>query len=367
MTSLELVKEQRRTGGVPRSVPTSHPDDDRIGFPAMAHFGDPEGEYEAVGSDTVLFDISDRSQIELTGTDARQFLNSFCTNDLLRMGDGEGCEAFVANIKGRILAHIFVFLNERSIWIETSRHAEKPLLAHLDRYLINRDVQFHSQTDRFGELFVTGPRSAERLSLLDIHSDDIAPLEHKIARRDQGDIVFRRVDLFEQPGIVLSIDRERIPDLWRELTASGIRPGGADAFHAHRIACGFPIHGIDLTDAELAQESSREQKAISFTKGCYLGQAPIARLNTRGHVNRKLRVFKFDSTSPPRTGAPIRTESGREIGVISSSAIVPGENRSVALGIVRSSHAHPESTVVVLINDREVPATVFWHEQPTLT
>jgi hypothetical protein len=149
-------------------------------------------------------------------------------------------------------------------------------------------------------------------------------------------------------------------NLWQELTASGIRPGGAEAFHAHRIESGFPLFGLDLTDDNLAQEAARTQRAISYTKGCYLGQEPIARIDALGHVNRELRILRLNSASALEPGVVIQAENGREIGEITSSTAVPGEDRSVALGYVRSSHAKPETTVIVRADDREISATVSW-------
>jgi len=365
MTSSALLNEQRLAGGVPLDDKTSAPQTYRFCYPAILHFGDPEREYQATKSEAVLFDVSDRAQIEMTGKDARKFLNNFCTNDINRLGTEEGCEAFVTNVKGRILAHIFVFVTDGSVWIETNRHVEDALLAHFDRYLITEDVQLHSRTDQFGELFVTGPDSAEKLSSLNIQSNTLGLLEHTITHRGDYSLVIRRVDLLGQPGCLLSVDRTRLLDLWQELTASGIRPGGAEAFHAHRIESGFPLYGLDLTDDNLAQEAARTQRAISYTKGCYLGQEPIARIDALGHVNRELRILRLNSTPAPEAGAVIRAENGQEIGAITSSAMVPGADRSVALGYVRSSHAKPETAVIVRADDREIPARVFWHQQST--
>lgn len=365
MASSGLLNEQRLAGGVPLDDKTSAPQTYRFCYPAILHFGDAEREYQAAKGEAVLFDVSDRAQIEMTGKDARQFLNNFCTNDINRLGTEEGCEAFVTNVKGRILAHIFVFVNDDSVWIETNRHVEEALLAHFDRYLITEDVQLHSRTDQFGQLFVTGPDSGEKLSSLNIQSNSLGLLEHTITHRGDYSLVTRQLDLLGQPGCLLSVDRTRLLDLWQKLIASGIRPGGAEAFHAHRIESGFPLYGLDLTDDNLAQEAARTQRAISYTKGCYLGQEPIARIDALGHVNRELRILRLKSTPAPEAGAVIRAENGREIGAITSSAMVPGEDRSVALGYVRSSHAKPETAVIVRADVREIPATVFWHEQST--
>ena len=363
MTSAALLDEQQLAGGVPVSDQNSARETYWFCHPTMLQFGDSQREYQAAKSEVALFDVSDRAQIEMTGKDARNFLNNFCTNDVNRLGSQAGCEAFITNIKGRILAHVFIFITDDSgVWIETTPNVQEALLTHLDRYLINEDVELHSRTGQFGELFITGPRSGEALSSFNLPASAIGLCEHAIAHRADGSIVVRRVDLFGQPGFLLSVDRTKLLDLWKELTAGGLSPGGAEAFHAHRIESGFPLYGLDLNDDVLAQEAARTQQTISYTKGCYLGQEPISRIDAIGHVNRELRVLKINSTLAAETGAVIKAEDGREIGAVTSSAMIPGEERSVALGYIRSSHVEPETAVIVSIGNNEILATVSWHE-----
>lgn len=336
--------------GVPRTY--------RFCFPQVIHFGDPQQEYQAARRSAALFDLSDRVQIEVTGRDRQPFLHNFCTNDIKRLGPGESCEAFVTNAKGRILAHIFVFVCEDSLWIETAPGQAESLLAHLDRYVITEDVELHDRTDDYGELFLTGPRSISQLSVMDLLADFLEIHQHRIVQRNGHWLAVRRVDLLGQPGVFLSTARTQLAAVWKELVTAGACPGGAVAFHACRIEAGFPLYGLDLTDNNLVQEAARTESAISFTKGCYLGQEPITRIDALGHVNRELRGLRLDSEPIPVSGDVILSDEGREVGVITSSALVPGQDRPIALGLLRSRHAKPGTELRVRTGGVQVVASV---------
>ena len=113
-----------------------------------------------------LFDLSDRTQIEITGRDRVKFLHSFCTNDIKKLQPGQGCEAFVTNVNGKVLGHIFVFAERDSLWFESVASSAATLLPHLDRYLITEDVRFADRSAEFAELLLVGPQSTELLERL---------------------------------------------------------------------------------------------------------------------------------------------------------------------------------------------------------
>lgn len=361
--------------------------------PLAAHFGDPRAEYAAARGEAALFDLSDRTQVELSGRDRAKFLHNFCTNEIKLLQPGQGCEAFVTNVKGRVLGHVFVFAAPESLWIESVAGAEDALVAHLDRYLIAEDVTIHRRTAECGELFVSGPRAAERLESAGVAAAGAAPREHKPglprasapATREPGlpqasdpatldalpryghakieglehPLFVRRVDLLGAMGYLLSVPRESLGDLWNRLAGAGISPAGAAAFHALRIEAGMPLYGIDISDDNLAQEVARTKQAISFTKGCYLGQEPIARVDALGHVNRELRGVKLASGPLPSAGDPVVGEDGKQVGHVTSSAVSPADDLPVALAYLRTKFTEPGTVVTVQAQGEAVPATVF--------
>ena len=308
--SSPLLAEQRALGGVLVNEALPALPTGVLSRPAMRHFGDVLAEYSAATIGVVLFDVSDRVQIELTGKDARAFLHNFCTNDIKRLAAGDGCEAFVTNAKGRILAHVFVFATEQSVWVETSPCDEQSLIAHFDRYLFHADVQLHARTGEYGELLLSGPACRHVLASVCPAAESLAVLQHATSELAGQAIVVRRTDMVGQPGYLLSVRRAGLVDVWRELIREGAAAGGAEVFHACRIIAGFPLHGLDLTEGNLAQEAARTRQAISFTKGCYLGQEPIARIDALGHVNRELCRVRIASETVPAPGAAV-TNAGR--------------------------------------------------------
>ena len=128
--------------------------------PAAMHFGDADSEHTAAREGAVVFDLSDRTQIEITGKDSSDFLHNFCTNDIKKLQPGEGCEAFITNVKGRVQGHVFVFAGPDMLWLDTVPGQEDAICDHLNRYIITEDVTLKPQTRRLAD--VVRFRSASR-------------------------------------------------------------------------------------------------------------------------------------------------------------------------------------------------------------
>ena len=324
-------------------------------------FGDPAAEYARAQDSAAVLDVSDRTQIEVTGGDRAKFLHNFCTNDVKALRPGQGCEAFVTNVKGRVLGHVFVFAAPESIWLESVAGAEKPLLAHLERYVITEDVVLRGRTADCGELFVTGPRSAASLVALNLPVESLSQLEHVKVESFEHPCFGRRVDLLGAAGFLLSAPRDDLAALWRRITDGGVRPAGTRAFEALRIEAGYPAYGRDVSDENIAQEAGRTTQAISFTKGCYLGQEPIARLDALGHTNRELRGLRLADRSVPAIGSKVTDSSGaQEVGRVTSAALAYADARGVALAYLRKQFITPGTELRVDAAGEPVPATVFW-------
>ncbi len=289
----------------------------------------------------MLFDLSDRTQLELTGNDRAKFLHGFCTNDIKSLTPGQGCEAFVCNIQGKVLGHIFVFCTETSLWIDSVPGQEDALFAHLDRYLINEDVQIHRRSAEFGDLYVQ-------------HEHRPAALE-EFAR-----LTMRQVDWLGEPGWLISCARQNIGTVAGGLADSENGLSDRSVWNALRIEAGFPLYGVDVTSDNLAQEVGRTERAISFHKGCYLGQEPIARIDALGHVNRELHRLALDGGEVPAPGTPLLDPQNRaQVGVITSAAqsvTLPG--KIVALGYVRTKFSGPGSTLVIAAANGDTSAMV---------
>ena len=313
-------------------------------------------ERTAAINDVALFDVGDRIQIEVTGRDRLKFLHNFCTNEIKKLPPGQGCEAFVTSIQGKALGHIFVFAEAESMWIESVAGSAAPLIAHFDRYLITEDVRLTDRSADFTEFLLTGSRAAALLEQLSVTVTHLPLNGHtQFHAADLPLCSVRRVGWLEIPTWLLSVARSNADLVRQRLTDEGAVPAGQETFHALRITAGFPLYGIDITDEQLVQEVARTSQAISFTKGCYLGQEPIARIDAMGHVNRELRRLKFSNhvDTLPLPGTAIfnqRMPEAKQIGQITSSAWSlqsPAANHVVALAYMRRSFLATGLTVVV--------------------
>lgn len=317
-----------------------------------ACFGNLNDEYAAALESTAVFDVSDRTRLEMTGPDAASFLHRFCTNQLQSLPPGRGCEAFLCNVKGRILGHVFAFVGDGTVRIDTAPGQADALISHLEKYHLLEDFRLTDVTPETFSFFISGQEAANRLDAAGLNTAELQP----VSWRATSDLAVRRVDLLGVPGFLIDGPLADADSTWQQLISAGIVPAGRDAFTALRIEAGFPEYARDLSDDNLAQEANQTSEAISFTKGCYLGQEPIARLHAMGHVNRELVVVEIASdagSTPENVPSPGLTlphpeKPDKQIGTLTSIAWSPGRNKAVGLGMLRSQFAEP---------GREVPLT----------
>jgi folate-binding protein YgfZ len=358
MQSLSALRERQRLAGAVFASDPAHP----VCGGLPLHFGNPREEYAGALSGAALIDWSDHGLIELTGSDRVKFLHSFCTNDVKRLAAGQGCEAFITNVKGRILGHVWIDAGSSSLRLDAGPVSTDRLLAHLKRYVINEDVAITDRTEEWGELLVMGPSAARVISPIIGEVAELGPLEHVEGDGATGPTRVSRRDIGVHTAYVLSAPHAVLAELWETLRKGGARPAGTAVWSGLRIEAGLPIYGLDLTEDNLAQEAGRTRSAISFTKGCYLGQEPIARLDAMGHVNRELRSLRMAGDAVPPAGARVFSDAGGSTaaGSVTSAAFSFGSNSAVAMALVRSSVSAPGTQVFVESGPSLSPATVFW-------
>lgn len=297
-------------------------------------------QYSALTCGTGLVDVSDRTQVRITGADRVKFLHGFCTNDIKRLPAGTGCEAFLTNVKGRVVGHVFVFCGEHDLILETSPGQADAIIRHLDRYVIRDDVQFDDLQARVAELFVAGPRAEAALAGLIGAAMPAEKLAHQTGDVSGIPIAVRRVPLAAVPAFLLSYPTERHAELQRRLVQAVIRPCGAEVFDIVRVEAGFPWYGRDIHEDCLPQEVNRDAQAISFTKGCYLGQETVARIDALGHVNRKLAGVRWYGSEMLQSGEEL-TVGGQSIGRVTSAVWSPRTRTVLALAYLRQGFGLP--------------------------
>ena len=270
----------------------------------------------------------------MRGEDHRNFLHNFCTHDIEGLADGESCEAFVTDMRGHVLGHLWVVAQPECLWLHSLGESVESLVGHLQKYVITEDVVIEDVTERTSRVVLCGEGSAaaaERISESLSESWGAALSQAPVAWLSQGDVL-------------LWLESEDGSDLPLAAMATGVPVGTPESFESRRIAALLPRFGLDIDSSHLAQEVDRDELAISFSKGCYLGQETIARVESRGRVNRLLRGLGFEGEAYPEPGAVIVSEGGgeeaNEVGRVGSVAVSEGRlarsaDTAVALAMVR--------------------------------
>lgn len=326
-------------------------------------FGNPRTEYQAATEAAAIFDVSNRTQLEMSGADRHSFFHGFCTNDIKGLATGCGCEAFLCNVKGRILGHVFVFASETSLAIESVPGQGEALTSHLGKYHLVEDIELVDRTETLAEFLISGAEAKQRLSAAGLNVAGLEPWRHTTLDVPIAESTIachaKRVDLFGVPAFLITTNTDQADTLWQHLTDSGIAPAGTSVFESLRIEAGFPVYGIDLSDENLAQEAARTEQAISFQKGCYLGQEPIARLNAMGHVNKALQSFVIDSPDLPPVGTALLNpkKEEKEAGRATSIAWSWSSEKPIGLGMVRSLF-HTAGTELPFASEPRTTATI---------
>lgn len=244
--------------------------------------------------------LPDWSAVHVTGADAGAFLQNFCTNDIAALVPGAACEAFFTDVKAHIIAYAIVARDDEGFVCVLSSDRATTLAEHLDRYLIREDAQ---------------------LDVVD------APL-WLVGARTSADAGFVYPAAGWGAGVCMAIgDRD-----WGD--ASPIDP---TLLERVRIALGVPRDGVDVDTRNLPQEVDRNEQAISFTKGCYLGQEPVARIDALGRVNWLLRGVRNDGEPVPAGAELFCPETGKSVGRVTSSAAT--SEGAIGLAYVRREHA----------------------------
>jgi folate-binding protein YgfZ len=299
----------------------------------------------------------------MAGADRHSFFHGFCTNDIKGLQTGFGCEAFLCNVKGRLLGHVFVFADEESLWIESVPGHGEALTSHLNKYCLVENVQLVDRTETLAEFLVSGPQAAQLLVDAGLNVSGLEPWRHTASSiqvgEEQIECHTKRVDIFDEPSFLITVDSARSDVIWEHFTTAGIAPAGTSVFESLRIEAAFPVYGIDISDENLAQEAARTEQAISFQKGCYLGQEPIARLNAMGHVNKALASFVIDAAETPPVGTVLLNpkKEDKEAGRATSVAWSWSDDKPIGLGMVRSLFLVP-GTELPVVSEPRTTATI---------
>jgi folate-binding protein YgfZ len=291
-------------------------------------------EYEAATAGCAVFDRSERGKLALTGAQAKEFLHGQVSNDIEALTAGHGCYAALLTPKGKMVGDLRVLDTGTELLLDTERSALQELFNTIRRFRIGFDVELHKRTLERGLLSLLGP-GADALANLRLGPEEHA---HAPARIDRFEVRAIRTDL----GIDLLCAAEETAGLAAELARRGASVTSEAVAETVRIESGRPRYGVELDDSVIPQEAGLNERAVSFTKGCYVGQETVARLFYRGKPNRLLRGLVC--AEPVAAGDVLRLGE-REVGSVGSSTVSPRRG-PLALALVRRE-APPGSELVV--------------------
>jgi glycine cleavage system T protein len=325
---------------------------EEAGWLMPADYGQSSTEYQQARGRAALFDLSHQGKVEVAGPESAKFLHNLCTNDIVHLAVGSGCEAFFPTGQAKIVGYALVYHvaaanGVDSFWLDPGPGMGEKLARHLDRYLISEQVEISDRSRTFAQLHVAGPEaSAIVQKSLQVELSNLSELQHKSVTPQEGGVLqIRRHDVLAVTGYDIACPTSQSNTVWRVLILAGAKPAGLKAYETLRVEAGTPVYGRDIDETNLPQEVGRSERAISFTKGCYIGQETVARIRTYGHVNRSLVGLKL-AAGPVSAGTKVRRD-GKEIGHVTSSVMSPLLGGAIALAYVRRGSEEPGTALEV--------------------
>jgi folate-binding protein YgfZ len=279
-------------------------------------------EYRALTERCGLVDRSERGKLALTGRDAKEFLHGQVTNDIEALEPGHGCYAAFLTPKGKMRGDLRILDLGDELFLDTERASLQALFNMIRNFKLGLDVDLHKRTVECGLLSLVGPSAREIAG-----AGALGPDEHDNAAGALGGVPVRLVAT--AAGVDLICAAERTAELKAAL--ADVPEVSEAAAEIVRVESGRPRYGIDLDESVIPQEAALNERAVSFTKGCYVGQETVARLYYRGKPNRHLRGVRLSGPAAP---GDVLTLGEREVGRLGSAVVSP-ESGAIGLAIVR--------------------------------
>lgn len=335
------------------------------GAELVADYGDLAAEYFALRDAAGFVDLSFRGRLCLTGADRVRFLHGQVTNDVKKLAVGTGCYAALTNAKGRLQSDLNIFALQDELLLDFEPGLKATIVPRLEKYIVADDVQVVEVASHYGLLSVQGPQSEAVVRALDSFAEVPAAALGLVKAIDPnlGELYLVNHPRLGSSGFDLYVPLAGLAACADKLIAavrmnSG-RACGWEAFEIARIVAGIPRYGRDMDETHLASECGIESRAISYQKGCYIGQEVLNRIHSIGHVNRELRRLEF-----PRgfSGALAKGEKifcgPKEVGYVTSAVQPPESRDGTGLGFVYREFNSPGTALVLRVGGEEIPLMV---------
>lgn len=292
-------------------------------------------EYAAVRDGGVgLIDLSSRGRIRVSGSEAVMFLNGLITNDLKTLGENRWMAAACPNVQGRLLAAVRVIRRADYILLDTEAITRDKVLKIVERFTLAGDFKVADVTAETRQISLQGQGASEIVEKIfgvkDLPRDGVW---------QNGKVTIIRATHTGEDGYDVITERD-------ELETFGATRVSERVEEILRIEAGIARYGRDMDETNVVTETNLDD-AVSYTKGCYLGQEIIVRIKHRGHVAKKLTGLAFETDQNIETGAAIKSTDDKEIGRVTSATFSPKLERVIGLGYVRYEHLSPGTSIIV--------------------
>jgi tRNA-modifying protein YgfZ len=321
--------------------------------------------YAAARHHAAVIDRSRRGRILVSGNDRRSYLQGLLTNDIAALEPGRGCYAAYLTPQGRMISDLHVYELGDAILLTLEGDTKDVVLTNLDQFVFTEDVQVRDATNVLAQIAIVGPEAGAVLSRVATRITAAAlaalPMHGNLRSEWNGEsAIVTRIDDAGEAGYEAYVGRASSASLASALASAGAVPLDAVTADAIRIEAGVPVFHHDMNEETIPLEAGIESRAISFTKGCYVGQEVVIRVLHRGHgrVARKLMGLVFSAGEPPSAGAIVRSGE-RDIGRVTSSALSPALQKAIALAYLHRDFVAPGTAVSVDGADAVVAALPF--------
>jgi len=336
------------------------------GSEVVADYGDVLAEHTALRETAGVIDLSFRGRLCLLGSDRVRFLHGQVTNDVKRLGVGEGCYAALVTAKGKMESDLNLFCLPEELLLDFEPGLTQAIKQRLEKYIVADDVQVVDVAPHYGMLSVQGPKAEVVVNGLGLFNEipGVSLSCASISEASLGEVyLINHSRLAAEAGFDLFVPTESLGAVADKLMAIaqsiGGRPCGWTAFETARVEAGIPRFGQDLDETNIPLECGIEARAISYSKGCYIGQEVINRIHSIGHVNRELRGLRLADDLPtlPTKGNKL-FKDGRELGFVTSAVASPTLQANIALGYVRREAGVAGAELILRIGESESVAKI---------
>ena len=309
-------------------------------------YGDVPAEYEAARDDCVVFDETDRGLVWASGADARDFLHRLLANEVRALGPGEGNRNLLLTAKGKVRFDLELGVEaDRTYRLSVPPGDGPGLREALDAYLFSEAVKLEESTDEHAPLLVFGPRAAPRIEDAVGFSPTASPRHATTGEFAGSSLRISQIDAFGEQAFRLDAGPGGSIELWKALTAAGARPAGRIVADALRVESCHALAHEDIDEGIYPQEA-RLEGAFSLSKGCYVGQEVVAKIDTYGGLNKRLCSLRVSHDDPVARGTRLfradeKSGEWRDLGLVTTWAYSFADDTGRVLAYVKRRHQDP--------------------------